>query len=59
MWGTSPTLGWYTRVKTHVHATVFVYRVASLTRPRIKLFMRKCGRKHLTRTFTQDVLINI
>ena len=41
MWGISPTLGWYTRVKTHVHATVFVNRVASLTRPRIDLSLGK------------------
>jgi hypothetical protein len=40
-WGITPTLKWYTRVKTHVHAIVFDSRVASLTRPRIKWFMGK------------------
>lgn len=38
MWvSISPTL----RVKTLMHATVFDYRVASLTRPRIVLSMGK------------------
>ena len=41
MWGISPTLGCYTRVKTHVCANVFDSRVTSLTRPRIDLFMGK------------------